>query len=274
MHTGIVDPVFWEGCGWWRVKAAEETNTQHHTTLLKFFLPRLSQFLVEFQDKNGVMKRLHKGCFALLWSMLAGVGHMFDLLQWLIGWIIAKYDLNTGRTKMGFTWCRSLFFVIPLVFIQICTSHGRINLCHFTVYHLNFVPTPVYIIQCHFKRDRSEPSVEFRIAFASSDFVAAWWTGVAFKILVPRLECARWKIFPYMSHFYTVLVGRIKTEWKGQFHGWNVEIVLLMHEDKFKKKIGGQIGADLKTATQQRIFGASGRASLQQRAELLHAPWH
>jgi hypothetical protein len=47
-----------------------------------------------------------------------------------------------------------------------------------------------------------------------------------------------------------------------------------MHEDKFKKKIGGQIGADLKTATQQRIFGASGRASLQQRAELLHAPWH
>ena len=39
-----IDQVFWKKCGWWRVKAAEETDKQA-TTRLKSFWARFSQFL-------------------------------------------------------------------------------------------------------------------------------------------------------------------------------------------------------------------------------------
>jgi hypothetical protein len=152
----------------------------------------------------------------------------------MIGWIIAKYDLNTGRTKMGFTWCRSLFFVLTLglhsnlhitwpyqfmsfhrVSFEFC-SHAR--LYHTMPFQKGSIRTERWIQDC------------LRLL----RFCCCMMDRGCLQDPPPAIGMCQVENF---SIHVTFLVGRIKTEWKGQFHGWNVDIVLLMHEDKFKKKL-------------------------------------
>ena len=127
--------------------------------------------------------------------------HHYDqsCMEWSADALPNSIQIMVKRTNHSwFHVMRFIFFLsLLLVSSQRCTSYLAvlifvISVCAIPCVILNFALTMLlYLIQGNFKKHGHHsqfrlPNVEFRIAFASSDFVAAWWTGFAFKILVLR----------------------------------------------------------------------------------------
>lgn len=72
---------------WLVARQSRRRNRQASNHTFEIFLGPLFPVFVGAccQDKNGVMKRVQKGRFALLWLMLVGSGHsskMFEICWW------------------------------------------------------------------------------------------------------------------------------------------------------------------------------------------------